>query len=424
MQFDTAAGEPQADARGKRVLLLMSSRTYRAGSFIRAAEELGVALTVGTEAETPLGGDNDLHIDFSDPAGAADAIENFASKDPFDAVIPAEDEGTWLAAEASKRLGLPHNPPEMVAAVRDKAAMRERMAESGLPSPKGLRIDIESDPEELAGELPYPSVLKPRFLSGSQGVIRANNPAEFVFAFQRVRRLIQQPEILRLGGSMSNSLWCEVYVPGDEVAVEGMLDDGVLQVLAIFDKPDPLVGPHFEETIYVTPSRFPESVQARIVETTQQVVQAFGLKTGPVHVELRINPDGVYVIDLAPRSIGGLCSKALRFTQVGSLEALILRQALGEDVQRVKRELTASGVMMIPIPRGGRLKAIGGVQAARAVPGVEEVIISVPIGEMLVPLPEGGSYLGFIFARSDVPDRVESALRQAHAELVVQVETV
>jgi biotin carboxylase len=422
VQPDTGAGDPSALSDSKRVLLLMSSRTYRAGSFIKAAEELGVSLTVGTEAETPLAGQGGLHINFSDPEGAAEAIQAFASNLPFDAVVPAEDDGTWLAAEASMRLGLPHNPPEMVAAVRDKAAMREHMAESGLPAPEGFRIDIDSDPEDLAGELSYPSVLKPRFLSGSQGVIRVNNPGEFVFAFQRVRRLIQQPEIRNLGGQMGNSLWCEVYVPGNEVAVEGMLNDGILQILALFDKPDPLLGPYFEETIYVTPSRHPQGIQVKIVETTQQVVQAFGLKTGPVHVELRINPEGVYVIDLAPRSIGGLCSKALRFDQGDSLEALILRQALGVDVRGVRRESAASGVMMIPIPHGGRLNAMAGMQAARAVSGVEEVIISVPIGEELVPLPEGGSYLGFIFARSDAPHQVEAALRQAHAELEFDIQ--
>jgi hypothetical protein len=222
---------------------------------------------------------------------------------------------------------------------------------------------------------------------------------------------------------MGDSLWCEDYVPGEEVALEGMLNDGTLQTLALFDKPDPLIGPYFEETIYLTPSRHPESVQQQIVETTQRVVQACGLKTGPVHVELRVNSNGAYVIDLAPRSIGGLCSKALRFDQGDSLEALILRQALGQDVQMAKRESAASGVMMIPIPRGGRLKAIAGVQAARAVTGVEEVIISVPIGELLVPLPEGGSYLGFIFARSDAPNQVEAALRQAHAALEFDIQS-
>lgn len=423
MRFDSGVRAPAPASGGERVLLLMSSRTYRAGSFIKAAEDLGIDVIVGTEAETPLAGQGSLHIDFSDPEGSVTRIQAFASKVPFDAVVPAEDDGTWLAAETSMRLGLPHNPPEMVAAVRDKAAMRELMLARDLPTPNGFRIDIDSDPEDLAGELSYPCVIKPRFLSGSQGVMRVNNPGEFVFAFQRVRRLIQQPTISGLGGQMGDSLWCEDYVPGEEVALEGMLNDGSLQTLALFDKPDPLIGPYFEETIYVTPSRHPESVQAKIVEITQKVVQACGLKTGPVHIELRVNPDGVYVIDLAPRSIGGLCSKALRFDQGDSLESLILRQALGQDVQGALRELAASGVMMIPIPRGGRLNAIAGVQAARAVPGVEEVIISVPIGELLVPLPEGGSYLGFIFARSDAPNQVEAALRQAHAELEFDIQS-
>jgi biotin carboxylase len=421
MGTDLPEEGPGSPLSGKRVLLLMSSRTYRAGAFLRAAADLGVSVLVGSDVEAPLGGEGSLRLNFGDPEGAAAAAQAFASDVPIDAVIAAEDEGTWLASDIGGRLGLAHNSPRAVAAVRDKAAMRDALAAAGVSAPQGMRIDIDTDPEDVADRIAYPSVIKPRFLSGSQGVIRVNTPGEFVFAFQRVRRLVQQPEVRALGGDVVGSLWCETYVPGDEVALEGMLTNGALQVLALFDKPDPLEGPTFEETIYVTPSRHSQLVQDQVTAVAQAAVSALDLETGPVHIEVRIHPDGVSVIDLAARSIGGLCAKALRFENGESLEALILRQALGDDVRERRREAQASGVMMIPIPHGGRLRAIGGIGAAQAVPGVEEVIISVPVGEELVPLPEGGRYLGFIFGRSPEAAQVETALRRAHAALAFEI---
>jgi hypothetical protein len=406
----------ETGARDSRpVLLLMSSRTYRAGAFLDAARALAVPAVIGTEAETPLAAGRGLRIDFGNPQESVDRLVAYAQGAPVGAVISAEDDGTWLASETSRRLGLSHNPPEAVAVIRDKAALREHLLEAGLPAPKGLRIDLESDPEDLADRLPYPCVLKPRFLSGSQGVMRVNGPGEFVFGFQRLRRLLQQPGIRRLGDDLAESLWCEAFVSGDEVALEGMLTGGRLQVLALFDKPDPMDGPFFEETIYVTPSRHPEESQRDVADVVQRSVSALGLRTGPVHAELRINAQGAWLIDLAPRSIGGLCAKSLRFGEGESLESLILRQALGDDVSEVRRERDASGVMMIPIPSAGRLVGVSGLDTATAVAGVDEVILSVPIGDILVPAPEGGRYLGFIFARSEMPGEVEAALRQGHA---------
>jgi biotin carboxylase len=406
----------------RRVMLLMTSRTYRAGAFLKAGESLGIPIVIGTEAETPLmAGERGLKLDFGDPDQAAADILAFSQTAPIAAIIPAEDDETWLAAESARRLGLAHNPPEAAAASRDKAQLRERLRSAGLPTPQGLRIDLDADPEEMAEALSYPLVIKPRFLSGSQGVLRVNGPAEFVAGFQRVRHLLRQPNLRRLGGALADSLWCEAYIPGEEIAVEGLLTGGKLQVLAIFDKPDPLEGPTFEETIYVTPSRQPVSDQVRAVQAVEGALQALGLRHGPVHAELRLNSDGAWLIDLAPRSIGGLCARSLRFEGGESLESLILRQALGEDVTQAKRESQASGVMMIPIPRAGRLEAIEGQEAAAAVRGIEGVVISLPIGERVVPLPEGDRYLGFIFARADAPKQVETSLRQAHGCLNLRI---
>jgi hypothetical protein len=195
----------------------------------------------------------------------------------------------------------------------------------------------------------------------------------------------------------------------------------VLKPLALFDKPDPLEGPFFEETIYVTPSRLPDALQRRITAAAAAACAALGLSEGPVHAELRVNDDGPWIIEVAARSIGGLCSRTLRFGTGMSLEEVILRHALGWPIDSLVREQRPAGVMMIPIPRAGRLGAIHGRERATGVEGIEEVAITAHVGQELVPLPEGWQYLGFIFARADTPDAVEKALREAHAHLRFEI---
>jgi ATP-grasp domain/L-amino acid ligase C-terminal domain 2 len=216
----------------------------------------------------------------------------------------------------------------------------------------------------------------------------------------------------------------EDFVAGREVAVEGLLTAGRLRVLALFDKPDPLNGPFFEETIYVTPSRLRREDQARVAAVTGQAASALGLTEGPIHAELRLNDAGAWPIEVAGRSIGGLCSRMLRFGTGMSLEELILRRALGQGVEEIAREERAGAVMMIPIPRAGRLESVEGLDEARSVPGIEEVTVSAHAGQRLVPLPEGSRYLGFLFSRADTPERAEAALREAHGRLRFRIEAI
>ena len=410
-----------AESPVSRVLLLMTTHTYRSGAFMRAAKRLGLQVVVATEEANPLTEaepSGSLAVDFSAPERAAEAIRSFGRTAPLAAVIPAEDEGALVAAHANRLLGLRHNPPGAVAATRDKARLRQMLqGRPGLLNPGWKLLDLETDPEELAEEIRYPSVLKPRFLSGSRGVIRVDSPGEFVEAFRRVRRIVKTPGVAELGGDLTDSLVCEDYIEGAEVAVEGLLDEGHLKVLAVFDKPDPMQGPYFEETIYVTPSRLPSEVIDGAIGAVRRAAHELGLRTGPVHAELRLNEAGAWLIEIAARSIGGLCAQTLRFDDGLSLEELILQQALGEDVSAVRREDGAAGVMMIPIPVPGTLVAVDGVDSAEGVRGIEQVVLTIPLGGKVVPLPEGDRYLGFIFARAEEPLEVERALRQAHASL-------
>jgi biotin carboxylase len=277
-------------------------------------------------------------------------------------------------------------------------------------------FSITDDPKAVATGVSYPCVLKPLVLSASRGVIRADTAAEFADAWQRIAAILAEADVQALGQG-ARKILVEDFVPGFEVALEGMLTDGRLTTLAIFDKPDPLDGPFFEETIYVTPSRLPPETQQAIAGCAAQAAGALGLSDGPIHVELRINDAGPWLIELAARSIGGLCSRTLSFGTGMSLEEIILRHALGWPIASLEREHPAAGVMMIPIPRGGVLGRVNGIESARAVPGIEEVTISMHVGQHIVPLPEGGAYLGFIFSRAATPAEAEASLRRAHALL-------
>lgn len=408
-----------------RILLLIPSTSYRAEDFLDAARDFGVDVVVGSDQRPVLehvAPGRSLWVDMQHPDRGAAEAEAFAREYPIDAVVPVDDIGTLVAARAAARLGLPHNPIEAVEATRDKSMLRRKLEAGGLLSPRYLEVRCDADPMEAATRAPYPCVLKPLGLSASRGVIRADDPQEFVVAFERIRALLADPAIAADCGPTADRILVEGFVPGVEVAVEGLLTDGRLITLAIFDKPDPLDGPHFEETIYVTPSRLTQAEQERVIEATGMAARALGLVDGPLHAELRLNDDGAWPIDVAARSIGGLCARTLSFGTGMSLEEIILRHATRSPVPSFDREAQAAGVMMLPIPAAGRLSGIDGIADAEAVPGIESVTMSMRVGEQLVPLPEGGEYLGFMFARGETPAVVEDALRRAHALLRFTIE--
>ena len=381
--------------------------------------EVQLAVTVASEETSPLTGNRDaafLTLDFRDAdRAAADAIA-FAQHHPIGGVVGVDDQTTVAATVVAEALGLPHNAPDAARAAQDKHRMRERLRAGGVRVPDSTLIPLDADVAAVAGDVPYPCVLKPRGLAASQGVIRANHPQEFIAAFARVARIIRH-ERERTGAGLDAHILVDAYVPGREVAFEGLLAGGELLSLALFDKPDPLEGPYFEETIYVTPSRLGSELQREITTVVVAAAAALGLREGPVHAELRLGPDGPSVLEVAARSIGGLCSRTLRFGVGVSLEELIIRHAMGLEIESYERERQPAGVMMIPIPHGGRFREVRGVDAACAVAGIEDVQITAHPGQTLTPLPEGSLYLGFIFARAHTPDAVETALRAAHAAL-------
>lgn len=402
-------------------MLLSNTTGYQANAFREAAERVGAEITLATDRchvlEDPWG-DRAIPVKFHEPIESARKIVEQAGRTRFDGIVAIGDAPTMTAAMAAEQLGLRFHPPAAVEACKNKWVARERWSAAGMRVPWYKRVPADESPRELVPEVPFPCVLKPLGLSASRGVIRANVGSEFVAAFRRIGELLSEADVQLHRDAATPWIQIESYIPGQEFALEGLVTNGVVKVLALFDKPDPLEGPYFEETIYVTPSRIPDEQQQAIFATTQQAVTALGQSDGPIHAEMRLNDEGVWMLEIAARPIGGLCAKALRFgEQRMPLEELIVRHALGENVEGLRREEPASGVMMIPIPEGGFYEGVDGVEEALNVPFVESVEITAKLRQKLITLPEGASYLGFIFARAESPEMVENALRQAHARL-------
>jgi hypothetical protein len=446
-----------------RVLLLATTTGYQTRAFGEAAERLGVELQFATDRchliEDPWQ-DGAIAIRFYDTEASVAAILASAALHPVDGIVVVGDRPAVIAAGAAQALGIPWHPPEAAEIATHKLRTRERLREAGRPVPPFTPLTINPEPSAISHQplTPFPCVVKPVALSGSRGVMRANDPRELTAAIDRLRALMRSPDVRAERNEAHDTVLLEAFIPGREYAIEALMHQGGLHVLAIFDKPDPLDGPFFEETIYVTPSSAPVAEQRAMADAITRAATAIGLHHGPIHAECRVNADGIFVLEVAPRPIGGLCARALRFVPSAAetsappatshrthesrvpdprspesptpnpqspietpFEELLLRHALGEDPRGWRRERDASGVMMIPIPRRGIYRGVDGVDAARAVPHVDDVRITAKPDQLLVPLPEGASYLGFIFARAPRRADVERALREAHARLAFQI---
>lgn len=411
----------------KRVLLFATTTGYQVRAFDDAARELGVSLQLVTDRcdqlEDPWR-DRAVPVRFHEPGRAIAEILESARTAPVAGILAVGDRPAALAARAADALGIRWHPVAAAEASRSKRATRRCLRDAGLPTPDFGEVATIADLARWHAMLPV--VIKPAALSGSRGVIRADTPDALRAAWVRLQALLREPDIRTLRDPEADVVLVETFIPGREYALEGLLTAGRLQRLALFDKPDPLYGPFFEETLYITPSTATATVQSAIETAVVRACRALGLAHGPIHAECRVNERGVYVLEVAARPIGGICARALRFTTANeppvSLEALLMRHALGEPGEQWTRTAGASGVMMIPIPRAGVFRGVDGVERARSVPGVEDVVITAKVDQLLRPLPEGATYLGFLFARGPSPSDVETSLRDAHAALDIRLE--
>jgi len=405
---------------GARVLLLIPAQTYRASDFLAAAHRMGLTVVVGSDGALPLGGHPVLRADPRDPERSAGRLVSRAG--PVDAVVAVDTPMLILASAVAARTGLPHNPIEAVMAATDKAAQRRRWAATGVYQPAFRILPAGTGEQALASAAAgagFPCVVKAVSLSGSRGVLRANDEAGAITAATRIRSVLAAA-----GRPAHEPLIVEEYVPGWEVSVDGLLNDGSLAVTAVFDKPDTPEGPTFEETLLVTPSRLPGQVLAAVLATAGRAARALGLRHGPIHAELRIDTrqgrQAPAMLELAARPIGGLCARALRFTGGVSLEEMVLAAALGHH-PATPHLGRPSGVLMLHAEQAGTLRAVDGKAEAAAVPGITGLTITIPVGQRVRPLPDGDRYLGFIFAEGDTPEETAAALRAARNRLHITI---
>ena len=422
MPTEQTKANPQR--RDRRVLVLSTTTGYQLRSFGDSAQRIGIELTFATDRcrnlEDPWR-DDAVAVRFHEEGASLEAIVNAAAAKPVDGVIAVGDRPVVLAARAAQALGVRGNTPAAAAASVNKKLARVRFERAGLPVPWFFEAPVD---ESVAADprVRFPCVIKPLGLSGSRGVMRADSVIALRGAIARLKALLSRRDVRVLRSGLEDTMLVEGFIEGREFAIEGILTEGVFRAFAIFDKPDPLDGPFFEETIYVTPSSLPADAQQAVLQEVQRAASALGLTNGPVHAECRVGPGAIVILEIAARPIGGLCSKVLRFSRpdgsgTAPLEEVLLRHAIGEDVGLYTTERGAAGVMMIPIPKRGMLRRVGGIDVARGTTHVEEIDITAKTDQLLEPLPEGASYLGFIFARAGGRGEVLTALTEAHAKL-------
>lgn len=404
-----------------RVLLLLPAAGYANQDFVQAADRLGIELVTCADfchRLAPAWGLPPLmSVPFDQPDVATPQVLA-ALELPVDAVLATDDHGLALAAQLNEKLGLPGNPITAVTQLADKLRFRQLQQRTGLACPAFHSLRDAQDLEAAVLAIGFPMVVKARRLNASRGVIRVNNGAELRSAVSQIQRI--QARILRDADGLG--LLAEAFIPGAEVALEGIMQGGQLRVLAVFDKPDPLNGPTFEETRYVTPSLLPTNIQTQFAAAVHRACEAAGVREGPIHAEARINAQGIWLLEIAPRGIGGLCGRILQATLgIGAAE-LALRHAAGLPLPTTPQANHAAGVMMIPIPATGLLKSVAGVAQARAVAHITGIDITAQPGQRIAPPPEGASYLGFIFSHADTPKAAGEALLAAHAQLVIRIQ--
>ena len=399
------------------MVLIAPPQSYRITPYLNAIRQMGASALLVSSGKYSLVSElaQGIHVDFAD-ALVVDTIIHHLADTPPQAVLGTDEISVEIAAKVAAAFGLAYNNPRGTLLARRKDLARLCLKDAGLPVPDFFVGDLTALLSSCPCPVAFPLVVKPLALSGSRGVIRANNLDELHHALLRIDAILRQeyPQ----DAFERQQVLLEAFIPGPEVAVEALLNRGKLQILAVFDKPDPLNGPYFEETYYVAPSRLSAVLLERVETRLTECCVAYGLSEGPVHAEFRLHDQDAWLLELAARTIGGECARLVELYTGSSLETLVVQNALGMRME-ANRSAHSVGVLMIPIPQAGLLRRVEGVLEASQILYIEHLEISIHAGYELVPLPEGNSYLGFIFARAPSPELTEQALRHAHGCLTI-----
>lgn len=400
-----------SDILGKRLLLISHHNSYRIASYIKAAKNLSLDVTIASQGKHSLVTEvaDGLHVNFDDTESALKEIIKENNKKPFAGILGSDDQTVELAAQAAKVLHLPHNPPEAAQYSHRKDLARAKLTLADRNVPFHCLLNLTKPIKNQIIDLPLPCVVKPLNMSASRGVIRVDNTEQLKVACERLRPILaDSPNIFE-----QTHILIEAYIDGIEIAYEGYLQNKKLNTITIFDKPDQLTGPYFAETIYVTPSSLDNDLQLAIKMEIEKSCKAYGLVTGSIHAECRIDKNNkVWILEIASRTIGGDCARILDNNNY-SLEEMAILLSIGKNIT-IKKSKKARAVMMIPIKQKGLLKRVEGLSLANKVKHIDSIDIIINQGHELIPLPEGNQYLGYIFSSADTSEKATEAIRMAY----------
>lgn len=396
------------------LLLIAPANSYRIAPYLKAALNLGLKVLVASNSKYSLVPEIALGVtvDFNNQSEAQSLILKAIKDLRIQCVLATDDSCVSLSSHIAQHLGLAHNQPSATKLTSRKDLARKATQIAGRNTPEFNIINLHQA-SQFSRSINYPVVIKPLNLSASKGVIRANDPEQFIAACLTINTILSRSNVT---GFERDNVLVETYLEGPEFAIDGILIDGDFHLLAIFDKPEPLTGPYFEETYYLTPSQLTQSHQAALIEEVARSCDAYNLKQGPIHAEARITKNGIFLIELAARTIGGQCGQLIEFSLQQKLEEVIIRGLCGEP-PNLPPKPTPAGVLMIPVETAGILKRVEGLTAAMQVEFIQDIEIHIQEGYELLPLPEGSSYLGFIFAQAPTQGQAFNALKKAHQML-------
>lgn len=396
------------------LLLIAPAKSYRISPYLKAALALNLKTLIVSNSRYSLVSEiaQGVTVDFNNQKQAEGIIFESIRGLDIKCVLATDDSCVSLSNQIAKKLNLAHNQSSATLLTQRKDLARKAAQIFGCNTPNYQVLELQHF-KQYSSLVNYPVVVKPLSLSASKGVIRANNEHQFAAACKTIEVILDRSNVF---GYERNHILVEGYLDGPEFAIDGILINGSFHLLAIFDKPEPLIGPYFEETYYLTPSQLAHVEQLALIEEVSRCCEAYGLTQGPIHAEARITENGIFLIELAARTIGGQCGQLIEFSLQQKLEEIVIQGLCGEKPNLPKSRLCA-GVLMIPVKKSGILKRVEGLTAAMQINFVVDIEIHIQVGYALIPLPEGSSYLGFIFAQAPTFEETFDALKKAHQML-------
>ena len=383
----------------KKLLLVIPENSYKSNDFVVAAEKLGIDFLIITDSEQVSSKFSDTVI--INKFDAELNKNNLKKLKDVTHVLPVDHSALKFSGYLVDLLEVKGNKLESINLSMNKYESR-KIFNSLLDIKVNNEIIKNIDDVNTFINKNGTSVLKPIYGTASKSVLKINNVEKNK---EQIEKLMQD--------CFDQDLVIEEYIDGKEYALEGTIINSELKKIVIFDKPVEYKHPYFEESIYITPSELSSEAEKRVVSIVDKACKKIGLEDGPVHVEFKINENQIFIIEINPRMIGGLCSRCLSFGLFKvSLEEIILHAFMNNELKNIELLNNYVGVLMIPTPKSGKFISINKEELEK-IPNISNVEITVPEGSDLLEPPYGDKYLGFAFSQGIDKKTVNESLLTA-----------